>query len=63
MKTIDNIKRLGGKGAAQQMYKDGQGQCSNPFFSEDPNHDLFAMEMSRLQQQELREMIGGCYEC
>ncbi len=58
MKTLDDIKLLGGTGAAQQMYRDGQGQGDNPFSYGGRDHHSYAVEMSRLQQQELRELMG-----
>ncbi len=58
MKTLQNIKLLGGIGAAQQMYKDGQGQSDNPFSYASDEHQRYAVEMSRLQHQEMRELMG-----
>ena len=61
MKAKDQLKAIGGKGAAQQMYKDGQGQESNPFERGAKEHDAFWQEMSRLQREELKQMMEGCY--
>jgi hypothetical protein len=58
MKTLKEIMSAGPVGAAGQMHKDGQGQESNPYPKGSAEHDKFWREMSRLQQQELRDMMG-----
>ena len=58
MNKLEDIKLLGGTGAAQQMYKEGQGQSDNPFSYASDEHQRYAIEMSRLQQQELYELMG-----
>lgn len=60
MKTdIDKLKAMGGKYAAQRMYMDGVGQESNPYPRGHLEHEVFAMEMTRLQHNELTELLGA----
>ena len=58
MNTIEQIKRVGPVGAAQQLYRDGQGLESNPFKLGTKDAQGFDMEMHRLQHNELMEMMG-----
>lgn len=55
---IEQLKPMGGKYAAQRMYQDGQGQESNPYPADHKQHDVFAFEMTRLQHEELNELMG-----
>lgn len=59
MKNINDIMKWGGKAAAQQMYKDGQGLESNPFPRDHKQHEVFMVEMSRLQHEEFKELMGA----
>lgn len=56
--NITTLKAMGGKYAAQRMYQDGQGHESNIFTHDTDDHIAFAIEMSRLQQEELQELMG-----
>ena len=56
-----DIKLLGPTGAAQQMYKEGQGLESNPYAKGTKQHDQFDWEMHRLEREELKAMLGPCY--
>jgi len=58
MNTIEQIKRVGPVGAAQQLYRDGQGLESNPFSFGTKDGLSFDMEMHRLQRNELKELMG-----
>jgi len=58
MNTIEQIKRVGPVGAAQQLYRDGQGLESNPFKLGTKDAQDFDMEMHRLQHNELMEIMG-----
>ena len=48
MNTIEQIKRVGPVGAAQQLYKDGQGFESNPYRKGSKDHQVFSREIGRL---------------
>jgi len=58
MKSIEQIMKFGGKAAAQQMWKDGQGQQDNPYPRDHKQYEVFALEMSRLQHNEFLELMG-----
>ena len=58
MNTIQQIKRVGPVGAAQQLYRDGQGHESNPYQFGTDDGLSFDMEMHRLQCNELKELMG-----
>ncbi len=55
-----DYRKLGPKGAAQRHYQDGQGLESNPF-TEREQREAFAMEMHRLQGEELRREMAENY--
>ena len=59
MNTIEQIKRVGPVGAAQQLYRDGQGRESNPYTKGSNNADAFDYEMRSLQQREFIESLWG----
>lgn len=61
MKSIKDIAVFGGKAAAQQMYKDGQGVESNPYVRGSKDFDAFNMELNRLYNEELKRIIGDAY--
>ncbi len=61
MNTIDQLKAVGPHGAAQKLYRDGQGQESNPFQRGTTEHEGFAMEMGRLYRNELGDMLEPYY--
>ena len=61
MNTIEQIKRVGPVGAAQQLYRDGQGIESCPYEIGTTPCQMFCAEMNRLQRQELQELMGDCY--
>ena len=58
MNTIEQIRRVGPIGAAQQLYRDGQGLESCPYEIGTAACQAFSIEMHKLQHNELKELMG-----